>query len=37
METTHFGPRGWRLYDAQFRWVQDVPVNRSDTAYLSNR
>ena len=37
METTYFGPRGWRLYDAKFRWVQDVPMNRSSTDYLQTR
>jgi len=37
METTYFGPRGWRLYDARFHWVQDTPVNRSSTDYLLNK
>jgi uncharacterized membrane protein YphA (DoxX/SURF4 family) len=37
METTYFGPRGWRLYDSKFHWVQDTPVNRSSTDYLTVR
>ena len=31
IETTYFGPKGFRLNDATFRWLQDIPMNRSST------